>query len=359
MVAHVPSGFAPFHPSDVAAASGPERLRGGWDLVVEPLVGNWRGEPLRVEIAALHPRIGIALLDVYRRTEGDPAGVLRRRLRAAGPDARVPHALPIVHLRLAAQEILVLADLLQVEFARRPPLTGTDPGWVGRVRAMLLDQDAGPDVPVAMGRGRHPARRRAAGLATAAAGIAIGVTLLMAGSQSSNGRTDTRAMSTPAGGTDLARAEWSRAPEPSPPWPGVELAIEVQPWPVVIGLQPTAAEAAVDVATFESGQASAPTLAPRGHDAAAPVALSVTPAPPLRQVRLQAPRQGTDVARDRAPARPATVLPSGDAIPDATARTHHAGPGTSSRCRSILGRAQLGEDPTHAEWTLLRAGCRG
>ena len=110
----------------------------GWTLLRGRMLdGGARHPPARLRYVLLHPRIGVALLEVAPDLTPEASARLRRRLDAARFGAVFPGHLPIVHRSLPAERLGLLGELLERAFAMEQPISlpGGEawPAMVGRV----------------------------------------------------------------------------------------------------------------------------------------------------------------------------------------------------------------------------------
>lgn len=149
-------------------------MRPGWSVLCDrALSGDGADPPARIRYALLHPKAGIALLDVLPDAViPDAADRLRRMLGAAGFASAFGGYPPIVHLHLPVRALPRLGRLLDEGFARQPPLAlRGGAAWIGLAQQALAGQTLRP--PPRQGRHRNsgwnplrmaPHRRRLAWL---------------------------------------------------------------------------------------------------------------------------------------------------------------------------------------------------
>ncbi|TCZ52924.1 SH3 domain-containing protein [Roseicella aquatilis] len=117
----------------------------GWIGLEQCNLSPVPGQFLVIPHVLLHPRLGVALVDI---APGETSGVemaLRARLEAARFGGIFPGELPVVHLQLDPSELDHLGTLLPQAFAELPPLDlpGGD-GWVSMVRRALTSRALAP-----------------------------------------------------------------------------------------------------------------------------------------------------------------------------------------------------------------------
>jgi hypothetical protein len=92
----------------------------------------------RVALVLLHPVVGVALVDTGTHPTEDGIARLRRKLTAAGFNARFRGRLPVVQCMVPASQIEVLGDILEWAFADEPPIALSGEGsWVLAARDAL------------------------------------------------------------------------------------------------------------------------------------------------------------------------------------------------------------------------------
>ncbi|MBV8702503.1 MAG: hypothetical protein JO118_02230 [Acetobacteraceae bacterium] len=293
-------------------------LQPGWMVVSRCGFGVPSEPPARVRCALVHPRIGVALLDIIPdRLTPEPAERLRRALDQLEFRAIFGGWPPIVYRRLALGQLSELGIVLAAAFAAEAPLAlaGGD-AWVGSaLRALTaiapdpdgaptqVEEPHGPDHPNATHlapEARVP--RRAGGrvgvpavLCGCLVALALAAVLLLPGKESRVVRTEAVAPPPPILGSVAV---------PMLPLPGRPLE---QPTPVSATTQPRFAS-----------------------DTAPP------PAPALPEPTRPAHRSSRSI----------TALPRPRDQNEA-----------DERCQSIILKAQLGEEPSHADRAYFRRGC--
>src|SRR5918997_5816306 len=154
----VPDGELDAVVGAAVAGMGP----GGTLLRGRMLDGGARHPPARLRYVLLHPRIGVALLEVAPDLTPEASARLRRRLDAARFGAVSPGHLPIVHRSLPAERLGLLGELLERAFAMEQPISlpGGEawPAMVGRVLPA-----AAPAAPATRRRRASVSARDAAG----------------------------------------------------------------------------------------------------------------------------------------------------------------------------------------------------
>jgi hypothetical protein len=129
--------------NDVIPGSVPElvRLPDGWVSGRSCDIGGLPGQTVRVDYVLLHPRLGVALIELGK-LNGDAEDVLRRRLTEARFDAIFPGHVPILHGSVDESELPSLTEILVEEFAGLPPLSlaGGD-AWVETMGHIVVPAD--------------------------------------------------------------------------------------------------------------------------------------------------------------------------------------------------------------------------
>ncbi|TPG53821.1 hypothetical protein EAH89_15375 [Roseomonas nepalensis] len=113
----------------------------GWVCGRRCDVGGPVDHPVTVDLVLMHPRAGIALIDLTDTTQ-DAEGFLRERLEETGFDRIFNGHLPIVHGTLQPADLPRLIDLLAVAFADLAPLTiGGGEAWVRTLERTIVPGD--------------------------------------------------------------------------------------------------------------------------------------------------------------------------------------------------------------------------
>lgn len=136
------------------------QLDASWLILGDLRLGGPHDAPL-ADYAVLHPRHGVALIDVVHRRLGEPEQRLRKFLREQTFSARFPGTLPIVRLVLPPCDAAALERQLRAAFAQVAPLTIVDPDWVAAINSVLAPTalaSTRPGFPLF----RRPAPRRRA-----------------------------------------------------------------------------------------------------------------------------------------------------------------------------------------------------
>jgi len=136
-----------------------------------------RGKEIPVDFIALHPRKGVALIDVA--TEGDPVAprLFRLLLRSRGFEQRFPGYLPIAHLRLRSSEAPQLSAHLEQAFSAESPIGVAADGWIREAsRLLTLDPLRGRTGLLAAAAHSLGRRRRPVALAIGSAMLLLIVT---------------------------------------------------------------------------------------------------------------------------------------------------------------------------------------
>jgi hypothetical protein len=123
------------------------QLDSSWLILVDLRI-NGPTDATAADYVALHPRRGIALIDVILSRTGDPAQRLRDFLDGERFPARFPGTLPIVRLVLRPTEATMFGRRVHGAFAAAPPITIADAGWVAAVNDLLVPADPSAPRPV-------------------------------------------------------------------------------------------------------------------------------------------------------------------------------------------------------------------
>jgi hypothetical protein len=123
------------------------QLDSSWLILVDLRI-NGPTDATAADYVALHPRRGIALIDVILSRTGDPAQRLRDFLDGERFPARFPGTLPIVRLVLRPTEATMFGRRVHGAFAAAPPITIADAGWVAAVNDLLVPADPSASRPV-------------------------------------------------------------------------------------------------------------------------------------------------------------------------------------------------------------------
>ncbi|WP_254453460.1 hypothetical protein [Siccirubricoccus sp. G192] len=117
-------------------------LPSGWLCLQDCNISGVLNRPAPMRYVLLHAEIGIALLDVAPAETQDAEAILRHRLTAARFEGIFSGHLPVVHLRIAPEDLPNIDSLLGEAFAALPPLSvpGGD-AWVSVVRRALSPRD--------------------------------------------------------------------------------------------------------------------------------------------------------------------------------------------------------------------------
>src|SRR5690348_16891307 len=138
----MPSTFAPPHAS-TASRDALESALAELDLSWSVLGGLAFGAPpdeVSIDFIALHPRRGIALIDAAPGGASDTVARFRAFLAAERFDRHYPGWLPIIHLRLSAEEADEIGNRLEATFSRAPPITLRDARWVHALADLLTSE---------------------------------------------------------------------------------------------------------------------------------------------------------------------------------------------------------------------------
>jgi hypothetical protein len=134
------------------------QLDASW-LILGDLRLDGPNEAAVADYAVLHPRQGVALIDVVNRRTGEPEHRLRRFLNDRAFGARFPGALPIVRLVVTQCDPATLERQLRAAFGQVAPIGIADPDWVAAINALLAPA-AAPTTRPGFPLFRRPAPRR-------------------------------------------------------------------------------------------------------------------------------------------------------------------------------------------------------
>ena len=156
---------------DAAMGRAVAALQPGWMMLTHCPLGGPPEPPAPVRYALVHPKIGIALLDIIPdRPTPEPAERLRRALERLEFRAIFGGWPPAVYRRLAPGQLSELGIVLAAAFASEAPLA-LDGGetWVGGALRALTAPHAGSDgAPAQVAEPRGPERASAAPLGSEA-----------------------------------------------------------------------------------------------------------------------------------------------------------------------------------------------
>ena len=98
-------------------------------------------EPVTVDYVLMHPRLGVALIDL-KEPGHNAEGVLRQRLDETGFHKIFTGYLPVIHGSLLPSELHVAVELVGAAFAELPPLTiGAGKAWVKTLERTIVPGD--------------------------------------------------------------------------------------------------------------------------------------------------------------------------------------------------------------------------
>ncbi len=265
-------------PPPVAARAVPELAGLGPDWV---LVAGARLGADPIDMVLLHPRLGVALLQVAPRWTIDAPGRLRQRLDQARFGAIFNGHLPVVHRMVTPRDLPDLPRLLAEGFAGQPPLDlPAGDAWMRVVHRALLTGPMAMSEPRAR-RLRAAGRRKirmAAGLGLAGV-VAIATILVRTGG--SAGPEPRRVLAvaiTAADAAGVPQAGMPELPMMAAPAPAEELVAEPMPASEATGIM--LAAQAVQAASPESWAAAPETLAAEPEALPDPPSVPVPIAPP-------------------------------------------------------------------------------
>jgi hypothetical protein len=330
-------------------------LKPGWMVLRQCGLGTSAQAPARARCALVHPRVGIALLDIMPdRSTPEPVERLRRALDQLEFKAIFGGSPPIIYRRLAPGQLPELGIVLATAFAAEAPLAldGGD-AWVGgalRALAALAPEPDGALTQVAEPRGperpsaarmepeaRAPQRqarpvRASAVLCGCLVASTLGGVLLLPGKGSRMVRTEAGTPPPPLldpVAVPVLPLPGPRLRQPTPltkrPSPAPEGASTTAPVPATARQPPSASDAPPPVTERLSTR---------------PLAAPALPEQPAVLGMADAPRPAHHLSRSIS----VTVRPRDETAVDA-------------HCQSIIVTAQLGEEPSDADRAYLRRGC--
>jgi hypothetical protein len=124
------------------------RLDPEWAILAELRIDGPDDE-VAADYVAIHPALGIALIDVGSTKAVDPTERLRTLLDAQKFAAIFPGNLPIVHLAVRPADGALIGRRLDAAFAKAPQLTVRNPDWAAAVQDLLVPFDATAPEPAA------------------------------------------------------------------------------------------------------------------------------------------------------------------------------------------------------------------
>ncbi|WP_043833730.1 hypothetical protein [Muricoccus aerilatus] len=117
------------------------RLPEGWVCGRNCDIGGTMEVPVTVDYVLMHPRHGVALIDL-REPGHNAEGVLRQRLEETGFHRIFTGYLPVIHGTLLPSELPVAVELVGAAFAELPPLTiGAGKAWVKTLERSIVPGD--------------------------------------------------------------------------------------------------------------------------------------------------------------------------------------------------------------------------
>lgn len=127
----------------------------GWSVLQDAELPGRDGEPpTRIGYVLVHPRIGIAVLDLLPGPTSDTAVArLHRMMEESGWRAEFGGLPPLIHLCVPLRALPGLEASLHGAFAARPPAALRDGGWVTALRGLLGARLLLPAGGIAMGAG--------------------------------------------------------------------------------------------------------------------------------------------------------------------------------------------------------------
>ncbi|SDE41435.1 hypothetical protein SAMN04487779_103421 [Belnapia rosea] len=124
-------------PHSVGCVGWPRFALRQWDSLFDVAIGNLHEVPLRVDAVLLHPRRGVALIDIAPKATPRAAQIMRQTILQSGLLRRRVASLPIVYCCLSLEEVPHLASLLDTAFAGQEPVPLHGRGWVRSLRGLL------------------------------------------------------------------------------------------------------------------------------------------------------------------------------------------------------------------------------
>ncbi len=354
---------------DAAMRRAVASIRPGWMVLKHCALGS-PAEPLRcIRYALVHPKVGVALLDIVPDPPArEPLDRLRRALDVLEVRAIFGSWPPIVYRRLALAQLSELGIVLAAAFAFEAPLAlGGGDAWVGAVLRALaplpLETERAPMLVAEPCRQPDPILVQPEGRAGRRDGLPLRPRAMLYGCR----------VVSALGGTLLI-------PD-APSWlvrtgPAISA---VNPDPVAIPMLPMAsvradppdpgiAQSQLDaIATVNV----VPPSSPANALAAAPAVLAVSGAPvdvaPSPMTRLsERPMaamagQRSPPLRPEQPARLDTAVisrpPPHSSRPVSVPVRPGYGNAADEHCQAIILRVQLGKEPSDADRAYLRRGC--
>jgi hypothetical protein len=148
-------------------------LESGWAMLPRAVIGGSGAAPIIIDVVLLHPRRGVAMLEVPPHWTPDASARLRHRLAQAQFSAIFPGFLPVVHAPLQRDALDGLPQLLARAFAAQPPLElAGGNAWMTAAQRALQAEMPGP------APGRPLLRGALVGLAGLALAGALGAAVL-------------------------------------------------------------------------------------------------------------------------------------------------------------------------------------
>ncbi len=280
-----------------------------WEVLFEVAIGDLDGVPFHVDAMLLHPRRGVALVDIAPKVTPRASELMRQTL--AETDALAARApwLPIVYCCISPDEVPELAGLLDTAFAGHMPVPAGESDWVRELRGLN-------------GAGRKSSRNLRVWYAAPAAGVVAGLIL--------SGASPVVILS-----QLLPRLQASEQ------------------------LRPVVTEASAALPRVAERTAAEPSIAPpvappilaTPHSDPAAAALTRPEAVPLQQAHSAAPPPADDrpASRRRSPDKVLTPINADRSAPPWQP--------ADARCTPLLARLQLGETPTPDARHILQTAC--
>lgn len=146
--------------ADDALRAAVMTMRPGWIAFRGCMLDVGDAAPAPVRYALLHPRVGIALLDVVPgRTTPHAPDHLKRTLDGLAFQADFGCIPPVVYFCIPVRTLSDVGHLLEHEFRRQPVASPPGNAWVAAAQAALSAQPLRPGRQLAVPPGRHAPQR--------------------------------------------------------------------------------------------------------------------------------------------------------------------------------------------------------
>ena len=107
-----------------------------WEVLFDVVIGDLDGVPSHVDAMLLHPRRGVALIDIAPKITPRASETIRQTLAETEAFAARASRIPIVYCCISPDEVPELASLLDIAFAGYMPLPVGDNTWVRELRGL-------------------------------------------------------------------------------------------------------------------------------------------------------------------------------------------------------------------------------